>query len=229
MTTPPKIRPSDRDAFKELSNTDAGVQPIDRSGQEGHMRSVLDALVAEAGKVAAWLVLVAAMISVYEVIARYLFHSPTSWVHETTVFLIAVIFALGGPIAMARDKHIRVRLLYDAASPRARRWLDVLNGVLTFIFLAGMTYAAWVMFYKATHAPTGVIQLERSGTSWNPPFPAWIKTVILISVGVMLVQTIVHLWQALRGKGYDDAANGNGNGTGSTGTGGTAAPARKEG
>jgi TRAP-type C4-dicarboxylate transport system permease small subunit len=125
-------------------------------------------------------------------------------VHETTVFLIAVIFALGGPIAMARDKHIRVRLIYDSVSPGVRRWLDMVNSVITFVFLTGMTYAAWVMFYKSTHAPTGVIQLERSGTSWNPPFPAWIKTVILISVAVMLVQTIFHFIKAARGEGYGE-------------------------
>lgn len=204
MTYDPKIRPTDREAFEELSNTEAGQQPIDRSGQEGHIRTILDAGINEAGKVIAWLVLVGAVISVYEVGARYIFDNPTSWVHETTVFLIAIIFALGGPIALARDKHIRVRLLYDWVSPKTRRWLDVLNSVITFIFLAGMTYAAWVMFYKATHAPTGAIMLERSGTSWNPPFPAWIKTVILISVAVMLVQTVAHLWHALRGNGYED-------------------------
>lgn len=210
MTIDRNIRPTDRSALEELSNTDAGQQPVDRSGQEGHIRTALDAIVDEGGKVVAWLVLVGAVISVYEVGARYLFNNPTSWVHETTVFLIAVIFALGGPIALARDKHIRVRLLYDWVSPKTRRWLDALNSVITFVFLSGMSYAAWVMFYKATHAPTGVLQLERSGTSWNPPFPAFIKTIILVSVVIMLVQTVIHLIHALRGKGYDDPdANAN--------------------
>ncbi len=202
MTTDRPNTPRTPDSLSGTAIPDTPQAP-DRSGQEGHIRSALDAAIGEAGKVIAWLVLVGAMISVYEVCMRYLFNSPTSWVHETTVFLIAVIFALGGPVAMARDKHIRVRLIYDAVSVRARRWLDVVNSVITFLFLTGMTYAAWIMFYKSTHAPTGVIQLERSGTSWNPPFPAWIKTVILISVAVMLVQTVVHLIQALRGKGYD--------------------------
>ncbi|MCF8499989.1 MAG: TRAP transporter small permease subunit, partial [Rhodospirillum sp.] len=186
------------------STTPSAQEVAARLGQEGQTRSTLDALIGEAGKAIAWLVLVSAAISVYEVVMRYAFNNPTSWVHETTVFLIAVIFALGGPVAMARDKHIRVRLIYDAVSPRTRRWLDMVNSVITFIFLTGMTFAAWVMFYNSTHAPTGIIQLERSGTSWNPPFPAWIKTVILISVAVMLVQTILHFIKAARGEGYED-------------------------
>ncbi|EKV28591.1 putative gluconate TRAP family transporter [Caenispirillum salinarum AK4] len=201
-------RPTDPEAYEELSDTDAGQQPVDRSGQEGHIRTVLDFAVAESAKVFAWLVFVGAVISVYEVVMRYAFNNPTSWVHETTVFLISVIFALGGPIALARDKHIRVRLIYDWVGPKARRWLDVVNSIITFVFLSGMTYAAWIMFYKSTHSPLGVIQLERSGTSWNPPFPAFTKTIILISVAVMLVQTILHLVKAFRGKGYDDDHGG---------------------
>lgn len=209
-----KNRPIDRDAYEELSNTDAGQQPVDRSGQEGHIRTILDFAVAESAKVFAWLVFVGAVISVYEVVMRYAFNSPTSWVHETTVFLISVIFALGGPIALARDKHIRVRLIYDWVGPKAKRWLDVVNSIITFVFLGGMTYAAYVMFYKSTHSPLGFIQLERSGTSWNPPFPAFTKTIILISVAVMLLQTILHLVKALRGQGYDDDSQGGAKGAG---------------
>ncbi|WP_051341414.1 TRAP transporter small permease subunit [Azospirillum halopraeferens] len=208
MTTDPRIPPRGSPALAALSDTDAGQQPLVPNGRDGHIRSTLDAVIAEGGRVVAWLVLVAAVVSVYEVGMRYLLDSPTSWVHETTVFLIAIIFALGGPIALARDKHIRVRLIYDAVPPRARRWLDVVNSVITVVFLAGMTFAAWSMVYTATHAPTGAIQLERSGTSWNPPFPAWIKIMILLSVAIMLVQTLIHLVQALRGRGYDGSAPG---------------------
>ncbi|MGQ9364806.1 TRAP transporter small permease subunit [Azospirillum sp. ST 5-10] len=196
MTTKPDTIPPDGVAMEP---------PVDRSGQDGHARGALDALITEGGRVLAWLVLVGAVISVYEVGMRYLLDSPTSWVHETTVFLISVIFALGGPVAMARDKHIRVRLIYDAVPPRWRRWLDVANSVITLVFLTGMTYAAYVMVWTATHAPGGAIQLERSGTSWNPPFPAWTKAMILLSVGLMLAQTLVHLVRALRGTDYPDA------------------------
>lgn len=194
MTTYPDTIPLDGTAAEP---------PVDRSGQDGHIRSALDAFVNEAGRVVAWLVLVGAVISVYEVAMRYLLDSPTSWVHETTVFLISVIFALGGPVAMARDKHIRVRVIYDAVPPRWRRWLDVVNSLITLVFLTGMTYAAYVMVWTATHDPSGAIQLERSGTSWNPPFPAWTKAMILLSVGLMLAQTVVHLMRAVRGS--DDA------------------------
>ncbi|WP_428994565.1 TRAP transporter small permease subunit, partial [Halomonas elongata] len=52
------------------------------------VRNAFDRGVAVCGRIAAWLVLVAMVISVYEVIMRYAFASPTSWVHETVVMLV---------------------------------------------------------------------------------------------------------------------------------------------
>src|SRR5690606_23448050 len=120
----------------------------------------------------AWAIFFAFAASVYEVVARYGFNAPTIWAHETTTFLIAVPFLIGGPIALARDKHIRVRVIYDAISPAARRWLDVVNSLIAIVFLAGLTYAGWTMSWKATHNPSGAIHLQTTGTAWNPPTPA---------------------------------------------------------
>lgn len=168
--------------------------------ETGIVATRFDRAITAVSKAIAWLIFVAMAISVYEVFMRYGLNSPTFWVHETTVFLIAAIFVFGGPVALARDKHIRVRLVYDAVPPSVRRWLDVLNGLLTLLFAVGMTYAAWLMFYPATHNPLGEWRLERSGTSWNPPFPAFVKGLILLALALMAVQAVLHTIQALRGR-----------------------------
>ncbi|WP_045995077.1 C4-dicarboxylate ABC transporter permease, partial [Halomonas sp. S2151] len=61
------------------------------------VRSRFDRGVVRVAQFAAWLVFIAMAISVYEVIMRYGFGAPTSWVHETVVMLVAVSFCLGGP------------------------------------------------------------------------------------------------------------------------------------
>lgn len=162
------------------------------------LRTPLDRLINKAGTAIAWLAFVAMGISVWEVVMRYVFDSPTSWVHETVIFLIACIFALGGPFALARDKHIRIRIVYDMASPRLRRMFDIFNSLVTLLFTVGMSYAAYVMFWRASHNPAGDWQLERSGTSWNPPFPALTKGVILLAVAIMMVQAVFHIVHAFR-------------------------------
>ncbi|MCK2183833.1 TRAP transporter small permease subunit [Halomonas getboli] len=169
-------------------------------------RSAFDRGVIMAARGAAWLVFIAMAISVYEVIMRYGFDSPTSWVHESVVMLVAVGFALGGPAALASDRHIRVKVLYDAVGPRFRLWLDRFNDLVTFGFCLAMSYAAYTMFWEASHNPLGEWQLERSGTSWNPPFPALVKGVILLALAIMCVQSFLHLIRSLRRR-PDNASN----------------------
>ncbi len=176
---------------------EAGSEPV-LEAEAIILRTPLDRYVNAAGGAISWLAFLAMAISVWEVVMRYVFDSPTSWVHETVIFLIACIFALGGPVALARDKHIRIRVVYDLASARVRRIFDIFNSVMTLLFTVGISYAACVMFWRASHNPVGDWQLERSGTSWNPPFPALTKGVILLAVAIMMVQAVLHFVHALR-------------------------------
>lgn len=164
------------------------------------VRSAFDRVIVKAARGAAWLVFLAMAISVYEVFMRYGFDSPTSWVHETVVMLVAVSFCLGGPAALASNRHIRVKVLYDSVGPRFRLWLDRFNDLVTFGFCLGMSYAGYVMFWGASHNPMGDWQLERSGTSWNPPFPALVKGMILLALAIMCIQSLIHLVQSIKGR-----------------------------
>lgn len=183
------------------SNNPASIEEAElaESGDSNESpRSGFDRLILRFGRMAAWLVFIAMAISVYEVFMRYGLDSPTSWVHESVVMLVATLFALGGPVAMAGNRHIRVRVLYDHVGPRFRRGLDLLNDAITLGFCLMMSYAAYVMFWQSSHNPMGEWSLERSGTSWNPPFPALVKGIILIALLIMTVQTVIHLVQSLR-------------------------------
>ena len=159
--------------------------------EPGH--GLLDRGIRRAGQVVAWLVFLAMLVSVFEVVMRYGFNAPTEWAHETTMFLVAAIFALGGPYALATNRHIQIRILLDRLSPRKRSWLEVLNLVLGILFCLAIGYAAWVLAYNATHAPDGSWRLETSGSSWNQPLPAFTKIIILISIALMALQQAVRI------------------------------------
>jgi TRAP-type C4-dicarboxylate transport system permease small subunit len=165
---------------------------------DAEIRTGFDRFIAGTSKVFAWAIFVAFAVSVIEVIARYIFDRPTFWAHETTTFLIAAIFLVGGPIALARDKHIRVRMFYDTVSASGRRWLDIVNSFIALVFFAGLSYAAWIMVSKSWFSPTGDLRLEGTGTAWNPPTPALLKALVLICCAVMFVQTLLHLIAAIR-------------------------------
>lgn len=165
---------------------------------EAEIRSPLDRAIAGSTKFLAWAIFLALGITIIEVVARYVFNSPTYWAHESTTFLIAAIFLVGGPVALARDKHIRVRMIYDAVSPAKRRLLDILNSLVALGFFGGLAYAAWIMVSKSWFTPTGALHLEGTGTSWNPPTPALLKMLVLLCVIVMFIQTLLHLIAAIR-------------------------------
>lgn len=165
---------------------------------DAEIRSGFDRAIAGSTKFFAWAIFLAFAITVIEVVARYVFNSPTFWAHESTTFLIAAIFLIGGPIALARDKHIRVRMFYDSVSPKRKRHLDILNSLIGLVFFAGLSVASWTMVSKSWFNPSGALYLEGTGTSWNPPTPALLKMLVLICVVTMFVQTLLHLIAAIR-------------------------------
>lgn len=172
--------------------------------EPGH--GLLDRGIRRAGQAVAWLVFLAMLVSVFEVVMRYGFNAPTDWAHETTTFLVASIFALGGPYALATNRHIQIRILLDRLTPRKRSWLELLNLALGILFCVAIGYAAWVLAYNATHAPDGSWRLETSGTSWNQPLPAFTKIVVLISIALMAIQQIVRIATHGRARADRDAA-----------------------
>jgi TRAP-type C4-dicarboxylate transport system permease small subunit len=165
---------------------------------DAEIRTGFDRAIAGSTKILAWIIFLAFVITVIEVVARYGFNSPTFWAHESTTFLIAATFLIGGPIALARDKHIRVRMFYDGVTPARRRLLDIFNSALALIFFAGLAFAGWTMVGKSWFSPIGELRLEGTGTSWNPPTPALLKMLVLICVAIMFVQTLLHLIAAIR-------------------------------
>lgn len=160
--------------------------------------NALDRGIIWLGKKLSLIFAVVVVISCYEIAQRYLFDSPTLWVHETATFLGAALFVYGGLYAFATDKHVRVVLVYDSLSERARCAMRLVHHVLGLAFCAMMAYASGIMAKKAVVAPWGAVRLETSGSAWNPPFPAYLKVIILIAIIVLTVQFILHLIRDLR-------------------------------
>ena len=162
------------------------------------VRTGFDAWINRVGKVVSVIIFVSMAISVFEVVCRYVFLSPTEWVHETTVLLIAIMFAFSGAFTFSRGRHIQVRALYDSLSERKRLVLDAVNALLAAVYFVGLAYAAWVMFDRSIFDPTGSFLLERSGSAWNPPHPPFIKAAVLIAAITMAVQAALHFVQNAR-------------------------------
>ncbi|SES33920.1 TRAP-type C4-dicarboxylate transport system, small permease component [Tranquillimonas rosea] len=173
----------------------------DESAQHGAESVSKSRALPEAGRLGrivdkgGWLfaagIVVAAIILLIEVFLRYVFNSPTSWAHETTTFLCGIAFLYGGLFCAARNTHVRVVLIYDALPARLRRIFDVVISAASAVAALFFAYAAWLMVQKAVYAPSGDIRLERSGSAWNPPYPAFTKIFLLAMLILLTAQFIV--------------------------------------
>jgi TRAP-type mannitol/chloroaromatic compound transport system permease small subunit len=150
------------------------------------------------GRLLSWLFLFTVLISFYEILMRYLFNAPTMWVHETASFLGGSLFLFGGAYALANNTHVRVVLIYDHVSPSVRRYLNLFHHLCGLLFSALLIFGAWRMTENSWFTPWGDLRLETSGSAWNPPFPALLKGMVLVTVCVLFCQFVLHLINEIR-------------------------------
>ena len=166
---------------------------------------ILDRLMAIIDKVCKWCAVVAAglvlpliFIQVFEVVARYVFDSPTIWAFEMSKFTGGSVFVLGMAWALLIGAHIRVDILYNRMSPRKQALLDVvITVVLVFpaLLLSAERMIEWT-------ADAWAIKEVSSDTAWRVPIYPFI-TVMPISIIVLtlaLFNTTVRDIRKLIGK-----------------------------
>ena len=110
----------------------------------------VDKISAQFGRVAAFAVLAAAMISAGNAFIRYGFDiSSNGWL-EIQWYLFAGMVMLGAAYTLQKNEHVRVDILYGRASTRVQIWIDILGGLL-FLLPATviMGWLAWPMFHNS--------------------------------------------------------------------------------
>jgi len=158
--------------------------------------SFLERFALVLGRASAWAFAAVVLLMVYEVVARYGFHSPTIWAHEASVALASLAFVMGGAYCMAEGTHMRIGFLTDGR-PALRRvswWLTVAAGA---VYLAGLAYGAFRQADRAIFrfALDGSWNPERSGSTLNSPLPAYLKGLLFVGAVLFL---LVLLRQAFR-------------------------------
>jgi TRAP-type mannitol/chloroaromatic compound transport system permease small subunit len=95
----------------------------------------IDAINARMGALAAWLVLIACLISAGNAISRYLFSASSNAWLEIQWYLFSGIFLLGAAHTLRVNEHVRVDLVYAHVSPIARLCIDIF-GIIFFLLPA---------------------------------------------------------------------------------------------
>ncbi len=153
----------------------------------------VDRLSRRTGETLAWVFLLSALLTGWEVLASSLLAAPTIWVHDLTTMMCVIGFLLGGAYAQARREHIRITPLYDLLPAGARRACDLASHLLAVLYLAVL---AW---FTGAQALESVAIWEMSGHAWNFPMPVVIRLAFFLGAALLLAQLLAHLAGLLRG------------------------------
>jgi TRAP-type C4-dicarboxylate transport system permease small subunit len=161
----------------------------------GEFDRICRRLEAVADNAAAGLMFVTMLIVVTDVLLRYFFNSPLTWVYDVaSMYLMVGLFYLALAPTLAARAHIGVDLLVQFMSSRTRHICQVVGCALSAVFFIVIALVgakrAWGDF------------VEDAVTSGVIPWPTWISVAFvplgstLISLRLILL-VIIHLQAAL--------------------------------
>ena len=93
-------------------------------------KNLVDRAIAAISKVLSYGFGLSILVTVYDVVADVVFKSPTVWVYDVVTTAIAVAFLIGGSYALMRREHIRITVIHDRLSRRARLMCDLVTSLL---------------------------------------------------------------------------------------------------
>ncbi|TIT22060.1 MAG: TRAP transporter small permease subunit [Mesorhizobium sp.] len=146
----------------------------------------VDRLVKVTGELVAYWSVLAVMAYYYEVVARFVFNSPTNWVHESMFLMFGIQYMLAGAYAYRDESHVRVDIVYSHLTERGRAVCDIITSAFFFLFTGTMLVTGW------RFASDAMAVGERSFTEWGIQY--WpVKLAIPIGAALLLLQGLSRL------------------------------------
>lgn len=142
--------------------------------------TIIDKIIMLSGKWASILMPILAFVVFFEVLARYIFNSPTIWAYDVSLFLFGYVAALGGAYAQQKNAHINVDILYVTVSTKVKNIFNLISYFLCIFFLILVFYMSMTKFNEAIHFD------YRTTSEWAVPmWHFWLMLCIATTLFVM--------------------------------------------
>ncbi|MCZ6496974.1 MAG: TRAP transporter small permease subunit, partial [Alphaproteobacteria bacterium] len=172
------------DAIEDVTGPAANVDPT----RKVHTRvtDAIDKISVLSGEFVCYWSVIAVFVYYYEVIARYVFNSPTNWAHESMFLMFGMQYLLSGAYVLREDSHVRVDVLYLHLSDRAKVITDTVTSVFFFIFTGTLLVTGWIFLMDSIDV------WEVSFTEWAVQY--WpIKISIVLGAVLIILQGLSKL------------------------------------
>jgi len=158
----------------------------------GHLsgNSIIDLLTHYIGLGCRWMVFTMVLLQFALVLLRYLFDTGSIAAQDMVLYLFGGSFMLAFAEALARDRHVRVDLLYAGFTARTRCWVDLIGSIL-LLFPLMLTLTWWSLDYVSRSWSI----LEASSEVGGMPGVFLMKTIIQVSMSLLLLQSLVIMWR----------------------------------
>lgn len=151
----------------------------------------IDRLSLLTGEFVSYWAVIAVFVYYYEVMARYVFNSPTIWAHESMFLMFGMQYLICGAYAMLTENHVRVDIFYASWSPRYKAVVDMLTSIFFFIFAGVLLGTSWIFAMDATRVS------EVSFTEWRIAY--WpMKWAMVFGAVLLVLQGISKFTQDIR-------------------------------
>lgn len=156
------------------------------------MLAPIDKISDAAGRLAGWMFFVIGIFIVYEVVARYVFLSPTVWSEELSRFLQVWATYLAAAHVLRKRQLIAIDIIVRTGGPRLRRWCESLALLVIIIFCL-------VAVYFGAGIAIDSIRIGRASSSMLA-VPSWLtELAIPVGFGLLLLQAMAELIRTLGG------------------------------
>lgn len=125
-------------------------------------------------------------ILVIEVVARYVFDSPTVWANQLSILIFGGFFIMGGAYTMLGDGHVRMDLIYRRLpGNRVRAVFDVATSSLFFLFCGVLLFKTVPYCWQATLNGDRVTALAWPAIIWPTYWCLPVATFLLLVEGII--------------------------------------------
>ncbi|KZY37030.1 hypothetical protein A3731_15330 [Roseovarius sp. HI0049] len=146
----------------------------------------IDRLSYFCGEFVSYWAVIAVFAYYFEVVARYVFNSPTIWVHEGMFLMFGMQYLIAGAYAAMTDAHVKVDVFYAEWSPLRRAVVDLFTSIFFFIFAGTLLVTGWIFAMDAT------VVSEVSFSEWTIAY--WpFKWAIVVGAVLLILQGIAKL------------------------------------
>jgi TRAP-type mannitol/chloroaromatic compound transport system permease small subunit len=139
------------------------------------------------GRIFIWIIVPITLLSVFEVIMRRFFGSPTIWSFEVITHCFGLYFMMVAAYGLLHNQHVAIDIVTMYLSKKARAILELI-GYIIFFF----PFTVICLWKSYLYAAESWSMWETSWSAFAPPlYP--IKTVIPIAFSLLLLQGISEL------------------------------------